>query len=102
MSILACFDFGYTFISTSESILKLADGDKVVHMASCLGEKKAANIVWLTLFPYLLWPLSNIFMTASMYMTVAISIDRYIVVCYPFYACEREHTNLNNAKWPQR
>ena len=35
-------------------------------------------------------------------MTVAISIDRYIVVCYPFYACEREPTNQNNAKWPQR
>ena len=25
-----------------------------------------------------------------------------IVVCYPFYACERELPNLNNAKWPQR
>ena len=54
------------------------------------------------MYPYFLWPVSNIFMTASMYMTVAISIDRYIVVCYPFYACEREPTNQNNAKWPQR
>ena len=76
---MACFDFGYTFISTFESVLKLFDGDKkVVHMASCLGEESEPNIVWLTLFPYFLWPVSNIFMTASMYMTVAISIDRYI------------------------
>lgn len=60
-------------------MLKLFDGHKkVVHMASCLGEESEPNIVWLTLFPYFLWPVSNIFMTASMYMTVAISIDRYI------------------------
>ena len=44
LSILACFDFGYTFVSTFESVLKLVDAEKrVVHGASCMGEDKEPN-----------------------------------------------------------
>ena len=67
-------------------------------MASCEGKDHGPNFLWAALFPYVIWPFSNIFMTASLYMTVVISIDRYIVVCFPYYACERESI-VSNPQW---
>ena len=57
------------------------------------------SVLWVTLYPHFIWPLTNIFMTASMYMTVAISIDRYIVVCYPF---KYYNENCLDLKRPQK
>ena len=42
-----------------------------------------ASNIQVLLFPHLLYPLISIVFTASIYMTVAIAIERYIAVHYP-------------------
>ena len=42
-----------------------------------------ASNIQVLLFPHLLYPLTSIVFTASIYMTVAIAIERYIAVHYP-------------------
>ena len=99
LSVLAAFDFAYTLVRSIDSLLKWIDYyQDTSHLMPCEGSYP--NILWITLYPYVVWPLSNIFMTASMYMTVAISIDRYIVVCHPFYACKRELPLVHHPLWP--
>ncbi len=100
LTVLAVFDLSFNFICGLDASLKAFDFDKnVVHSEwACQGT--GPNPAWVGLYPYVFWPFSNIFMTASMYMTVAISIDRYIVVCYPFYACERESVMNNPQNCP--
>lgn len=65
---LACFDSTYLFGSILESFRKN------FHMTS------QAHIV---LFPYLLYPLNQMAISGSIFMTVAIAWERYIAVHYP-------------------
>ena len=37
---------------------------------------KIPSVIWVELYPHFLWPVSHVFLTASTYMTVVISIDR--------------------------
>ena len=43
----------------------------------------AATVVHVYLFPYFLYPWLSIAMTASVFMTVAVALERYIAVHYP-------------------
>ena len=38
---------------------------------------------FILLFPYVLWPLGNIAITASVLMVVAVSTERYLAICRP-------------------
>ena len=46
-------------------------------------ESSYVTNIQVLLFPHLLYPLISIVFTASIYMTVAIAIERYIAVHYP-------------------
>ena len=46
-------------------------------------ERSYVTNIHVLLFPHLLYPLISIVFTASIYMTVAIAIERYIAVHYP-------------------
>ena len=35
------------------------------------------------LFPYVLWPLGNISITASVLLVVFVSVERYLAICRP-------------------
>ena len=65
---LALFDSGYLFGSILESFRKS------FHLATWLHT---------LLFPHFLFPAQTIMMSASIFMTVAIAIERYIAVHYP-------------------
>ena len=65
---LSFFDCCYLFGSILESFRKCFD---------------LATRVHILLFPYLLYPGQMIMMTASVFMTVAISMERYAAVHYP-------------------
>ncbi len=48
----------------SDNFFKIPDPDKI------------PSVIWVELYPHFLWPVSHVFLTASTYMTVVISIDR--------------------------
>ena len=53
------------------------------------------------LFPYFLYPTANVAMSGSIFMTVAISLERYFAVHHPigeFYSC-LNITYMNFFKW---
>ena len=65
---LAIFDSGYLIGSILESFRKSFQLVTSLHIS---------------LFPYLLFPGQTIMMSASIFMTVAIAIERYVAVHYP-------------------
>ena len=65
---LAFFDSCYLFGSILESFRKHLELETKLHIL---------------LFPYLLYPGQMIMMTASIFMTVAIAMERYVAVHYP-------------------
>ena len=68
---LLCFDSLYLFGALLDNIRREFFGSFFV------------TNVHIILFPYLLYPAMNIFMSASICMTVAIALERYIAVHYP-------------------
>ena len=75
LSVLSTFDLGLVTVTTIDAILQLVDINGV-HGTSYPDTRAISNKTWLSLYPYVLWPFENIFMTASIFMTVIISIDR--------------------------
>lgn len=65
---LICFDSWYLFGSILESFRRIFHLDTELHTL---------------LFPYILYPLQFISMAGSIFMTVGISLERYIAVHYP-------------------
>ena len=67
-------------------------------MAICESFRKGfalTSTLHLVMFPYFLYPLLSIAVTASIYMTVAIALERYIAVHYPIdYSQVRAHKNV--------
>ena len=90
---LALFDSGYLFGSILESFRKS------FHMFSR---------THLLLFPYFLYPGQTIMMTASIFMTVAIAMERYVAVHYPLdynqvsLICQRTLRHLVNRRLTNR
>ena len=54
-------------------------------------EFKLVTDVHIILFPYLLWPFTQIVFTCSIFMTVAIAVERFIAVHYPINYSQAMH-----------
>ncbi len=65
---LVAIDAGFLIFKISDSVYLGLDFQTTAHTA---------------LMPQFLYPLEAIFLTASVYMVVAISIERYRTLCYP-------------------
>jgi len=66
---LACYDTVYIFFGSISYACRALNG--------------ASSKIYTVLFPYLIHPLSYIGMTGSVFMTLAISIERFLGICYP-------------------
>ena len=73
---LACFDSTYLFGSILESFRK---------------QFGMASNVHIVLFPYFLYPFNQMAITGSIFMTVAIALERYIAVHYPLDYSQAMH-----------
>jgi len=73
---LACFDSTYLFGSILESFRKQFALGSDIHII---------------LFPYLLYPFTQIAITGSIFMTVAIALERFIAVHYPINYSQAMH-----------
>ena len=79
--ILACFDLGYLFLTFLEEVPQIQD---IITQNTTYPDKNCKlNEAWAVLYPYFIHPVQYIFLTSSEYLTVAISIDRFIAIKYP-------------------
>ena len=72
--VLAMFDMAYISHVMLEEIPKMTD---YFNQGTISPDPKCIpNPVYVVLYPKFIWPMSNVYMTASIYMTVVISLDR--------------------------
>ena len=76
---LAVFDLLFLVVCITESIRRTFE-DTTANSSSFSG---LATQVHHHLFPYFLYPLHNILLTSSIFMTISISIERYLAIFHP-------------------
>ena len=67
---LACFDTTYIIIGGINYTFKAFDLDTYAYTIS---------------FPYIIYPVTSISLCGTIFMTVAISIERFLGICYPLH-----------------
>ena len=73
--VLAVFDSGYTLCQLVTSFVYVIEYQKTGTLPP--DPKSSPNPTYTRIYPYIIWPLQNIFMVGSIYMTAVISVDRY-------------------------
>ena len=76
---LAVFDLLFLVVCITESIRRTFEA----HTANTSTFKGLATQIHHHLFPYFLYPLHNILLTSSIFMTISISIERYLAIFHP-------------------
>ena len=76
---LAVFDLLFLVVCITESVRRTFE-DPVANSSSYSG---MATKIHHHLFPYFLYPLHNILLTCSIFMTISISIERYLAIFHP-------------------
>ena len=76
---LAVFDLLFLVVCITESVRRTFE-DQLANSSSLSG---LATQVHHHLFPYFLYPLHNILLTCSIFMTISISIERYLAIFHP-------------------
>jgi len=79
LALLAYIDGSYLFFCFLEDLIVAAHAATV---ASVAGERPG-GVLWIMLYPYLLHPVQQLFLTASCVMTMAISVNRYMAIVHP-------------------
>ena len=80
--VLAVFDTGYILSQLVTSFLYMIEYYTTGTLPP--DPKASPNPTYNLLWPKLIWPLQNIFMVGSIYMTAVISVDRY-------HPCQKKH-----------
>jgi len=83
---LAVFDLLFLLVSITESIRRTFE-PRVTNSSTFIG---LAIQIHHHLFPYFLYPLHNILLTCSIFMTISISIERYLAIFHPFVNQKRK------------
>jgi len=83
---LAVFDLLFLVVSITESIRRTFE-PRVTNSSTISG---LVTQLHHHLFPYFLYPLHNILLTCSIFMTVSISIERYLAIFHPFVYQKRK------------
>ena len=88
--LLAIFDSGYLSLTLLEETLQIYD---IQSQGTLYPDPKyVPTQAWLNLYPKFTRPFRFVFFTASEFLTVAIAIDRYIAIKYPFLNYSRVST----------
>ena len=89
--ILAYFDILYISTCLLDEGIKLVDSevhghdDSNVNTTVCdNGSPKIKSLFYIYIFTYILYPFQHIFQTCVIFMTITISLDRYIAVIHPY------------------
>ena len=79
--ILAVLDLGYLILSLLEGPLVIYD--ITTQKEKYQGKEFVRNVVYLALYPKIIYPFKSIFFLASEYFTVVISVDQYYAIMPP-------------------
>jgi len=85
---LAVFDLLFLVVCITESIRRSFE-DRKANTTSFSG---LATQIHHHLFPYFLYPLHNILLTCSIFMTISISIERYLAIFHPLVYRNRSYS----------
>eukprot|EP00092_Neocalanus_flemingeri_P036969 GFUD01040248.1.p1 GENE.GFUD01040248.1~~GFUD01040248.1.p1 ORF type:complete len:384 (+),score=91.46 GFUD01040248.1:150-1301(+) len=85
---LAVFDLLFLVVCITESVRRTFE-DADANSSSFSG---FATQVHHHLFPYFLYPLHNILLTCSIFMTISISIERYLAIFHPLVYRNRSYS----------
>jgi len=85
---LAVFDLLFLVVCITESVRRTFE-DQLANSSSLSG---LATQVHHHLFPYFLYPLHNILLTCSIFMTISISIERYLAIFHPLVYRNRSYS----------
>ena len=95
--VLAIFDMGYLFLILLEEIPQIIDIKK--QKTTYPDPECELNQVWLYLYPKFIHPMQYVFLTASEYFTVIISLDRFIAIKYPLRYYSRRKTRWSKCNY---
>jgi len=85
---LAVFDLLFLVVCITESIRRTFEA----HTANTSTFEGLATQIHHHLFPYFLYPLHNILLTSSIFMTISISIERYLAIFHPLVYRNRSYS----------
>jgi len=85
---LAVFDLLFLVVCITESVRRTFED----HSANTSSFSGLATQIHHRLFPYFLYPLHNILLTCSIFMTISISIERYLAIFHPLVYRNRSYS----------
>jgi len=85
---LAVFDLLFLVVCITESVRRSFQ-NSIANASSMSGY---ATQIHHQLFPYFLYPLHNILLTCSIFMTISISIERYLAIFHPLVYRNRSYS----------
>ena len=54
---------------------------------------KLHTVIYTLMYPWFIYPLTNTLLSASIFMTVVLALERYIAVCHPLFHRDLVHTH---------
>ena len=51
------------------------------------------TVIYTLMYPWFIYPLTNTLLSASIFMTVVLALERYIAVCHPLFHRDLVHTH---------
>ena len=60
----------------------------------CTNKEPVQSLFYIYMYPHIIYPFKHIFQTCSIYMTMAISLDRYLAIVHPYSFYQQRRSSV--------